>query len=101
MSLNPVGLTSARSLRIDSRSTESKRRTSCFPISATECSRWPSRREAMNPGATERYRELQDYVGWTDEDALRVVSVATLVGPFLPALIVDFYDEIARHPEAQ
>ena len=55
----------------------------------------------MNPGAIQRYRELRDYVGWTDEDALRVAGVATLVDPFLPALIVDFYDEIARHPDAQ
>src|SRR6516164_10623636 len=55
----------------------------------------------MNPDPIGRYRELQRYVGWTDDDARRVADVAALVGPFLPALIDDFYDEIARHPQAQ
>ena len=48
-----------------------------------------------------RYQELQDYVGWTDEDARRVQSVAARLDPFLPALIDDFYSEIDRHPEAR
>jgi signal transduction histidine kinase len=47
-----------------------------------------------------RYQELQQYVGWTDEDARRVQSVAELLDPYLPALVDDFYDEIQRHPEA-
>jgi signal transduction histidine kinase len=57
---------------------------------------------AMDPDAIYRYyQELQQYVGWTDEDARRVHSVAGLVQPFLIALIDDFYQEIDRHPEAR
>jgi signal transduction histidine kinase len=48
-----------------------------------------------------RYQELQHYVGWTEEDALRVRSVATLLEAHLVALIDDFYDEIERHPDAR
>jgi signal transduction histidine kinase len=48
-----------------------------------------------------RYQELQDYVGWTEEDAWRVRSVAAALEPFLPALVDDFYAEIDRHPEAR
>ena len=47
-----------------------------------------------------RYRELQEYVGWTAEDAARVSRAGTLLRPYLPALIDDFYSEIKRHPEA-
>jgi two-component system, NtrC family, sensor kinase len=47
------------------------------------------------------YQELQRYVGWTDEDARRVQSVASLLDSYLPALIDDFYDEIERHPKAR
>ena len=49
----------------------------------------------------DRYRELQSYVGWTDEDARRIAAVAPLLDPHLPALIDDFYAEIERHPEAR
>jgi signal transduction histidine kinase len=48
-----------------------------------------------------RYRELQSYVGWLDDDARRVAAVAELLAPHLPPLIDDFYDEIERHPEAR
>src|ERR1043165_8953148 len=48
-----------------------------------------------------KYQELQQYVGWTDQDARNVASVAHLVESILPALIDDFYDEIERHPEAR
>jgi signal transduction histidine kinase len=48
-----------------------------------------------------RYRALQQYVGWTKEDAQRVQSVAVALDPFLPALIEDFYAEIDRHPDAR
>jgi PAS domain S-box-containing protein len=48
-----------------------------------------------------RYQELQQYVGWTDADAQRVQSVASLIEPHLPALIDDFYNEIERHPDAR
>ncbi len=48
-----------------------------------------------------RYRELQEYVGWTDEDARRVHALAGLLEPYLLPLIDDFYTEIERHPEAR
>ena len=49
----------------------------------------------------ERYRELQAYVGWGDEDAARVVATAALLEPYLPGLIDEFYAEIERHPDAR
>src|SRR5439155_901046 len=56
----------------------------------------------MNPNELFcRYQELQQYVGWTEEDARRVQSVASLLDSYLPALIDDFYDEIERHPNAR
>jgi signal transduction histidine kinase len=48
----------------------------------------------------ERYRELQSYVGWADDDAGRIVAAAPLLEPYLGELIDDFYDEIQRHPNA-
>jgi signal transduction histidine kinase len=61
-----------------------------------------SEESLMNPDELFcRYQELQHYVGWTDEDARRVQSVASLLDPHLPALIDDFYDEIERHPNAR
>ncbi len=48
----------------------------------------------------ERYRELQSYVGWTADDAGRIVAAAPLLEPYLHSLIDDFYDEIQRHPDA-
>jgi len=48
-----------------------------------------------------RYQELQRYVGWTEEDAARVRSLATLVAPHFESLIDDFYAEIERHPDAR
>ena len=47
-----------------------------------------------------RYQDLQDYVGWTDDDAARVHELAPLLESHLPALVEDFYAEIARHAEA-
>jgi PAS domain S-box-containing protein len=44
-----------------------------------------------------RYQELQQYVGWTDDDARLVVAIAPLLESSLPALIDDFYAEIRRH----
>ena len=41
-----------------------------------------------------RYRELQQYVGWTAADAARVQALAPLLQPCLSDLIDDFYDEI-------
>ena len=48
-----------------------------------------------------RYRELQAYVGWGDDDARRVQAIARLLDPALPGLIEDFYAEIERHPAAR
>ncbi len=55
----------------------------------------------MNPDELfVRYRELQEYVGWAEDDARRVTAVAPLLEPCLAALIDDFYAEIERHPGA-
>ena len=48
-----------------------------------------------------RYLEVQQYVGWTEEDAGRVGSVATTLESHLPALVEDFYAEIERHPDTR
>src|SRR5262245_31943794 len=48
-----------------------------------------------------RYQELQAWVGWTDESARRVAATAELLAPHLVVLVEDFYDEIARHPDAR
>ena len=57
---------------------------------------------AIDPDALfRRYQELQRYVGWTAQDAVRVHAVGQLLEPCFPALIDDFYQEIERHPEAR
>ena len=48
-----------------------------------------------------RYRELQQYVGWTEDDALRIRSVGPRLEPSFVAIIDDFYAEIDRHPSAR
>jgi signal transduction histidine kinase len=48
-----------------------------------------------------RYRELQEYVGWTDDDARRIAATAPLLQDSLTALVDDFYAEIDRHPNAR
>jgi signal transduction histidine kinase len=55
----------------------------------------------MNPDHVfGRYRELQAYVGWTDDDARRVAAAAPLLESSLARLVDDFYQEIERHPDA-
>jgi signal transduction histidine kinase len=55
----------------------------------------------MNPQQLfERYRELQQYVGWTDENAARVQALYPLVEAHFAELVDDFYEEIQRHPRA-
>jgi signal transduction histidine kinase len=54
-----------------------------------------------NQGLFERYCELQQYVGWRNEDAGRVVRAWPLIEPHLPEIIEDFYTEIERHPSAR
>lgn len=44
-----------------------------------------------------RFQECQRYVAWSDYDAQRVRSLATIVDPSLQALVDDFYTEIERH----
>lgn len=48
-----------------------------------------------------RFQELQQYVGWTEDDAQRLHKVGELIEPCLSALIDDFYAEIERHPNAR
>jgi signal transduction histidine kinase len=56
----------------------------------------------MNPEALyKRFQELQAYVGWSSEDAVRIAVLAPLLDPVLPSLIDDFYQEIDRHPGAK
>ena len=56
---------------------------------------------SMNPQTLfERYQDLQRYVGWTEEDAVRIRAVASMVEPQIPRLIEDFYQEIGKHPSA-
>jgi signal transduction histidine kinase len=49
----------------------------------------------------ERYQELQRYVNWQPEDAVRVRSVGPLVKPLFPSFVDDFYAEIENHPNAR
>jgi len=49
----------------------------------------------------ERYREMQDYLGWTEADARRIPPIAAIVAPALPDLVEDFYREIQRHEGAR
>lgn len=49
----------------------------------------------------DRYRQLQSYVAWTEDDRDRIVAVADRIEPSIPPLIDDFYAEIERHPEAR
>src|SRR5262245_49566038 len=56
--------------------------------------------EKQSVSAYERYQELQRYVNWTDQDAVRVRSLAPLVRPRFAPLVDDFYAEIKQHPDA-
>jgi two-component system, NtrC family, sensor kinase len=47
-----------------------------------------------------RYQDLQDWVGWTSDEAGRVASVADQLLPHLPALVDDFYEVIQQHANA-
>jgi len=49
---------------------------------------------------TQKYHELQSYVGWTNDDLQRVASVRDVLLAQADPLIDDFYDEIQRHPRA-
>jgi signal transduction histidine kinase len=47
-----------------------------------------------------RYREMQAYLAWTTDDAVRIRSVAEQLKPSFGAIVDDFYAEISRHPDA-
>lgn len=54
----------------------------------------------MNPDELyRRYQELQVYVGWGEDDVRRVRAAGPVLAPALEELVVDFYDEIERHPD--
>ncbi len=65
----------------------------CFPFPVTTI--------VAEPSLLARFRELQSYVGWTEDDARRVSHARPLLTPHLSDLIEDFYAEIERHPEAR
>lgn len=46
------------------------------------------------------YRELQQYVAWTEADAIRVGALLPLIEPAFSEIVEDFYEEIRRHPRA-
>jgi PAS domain S-box-containing protein len=54
----------------------------------------------MPSNLVERFQDLQTYVGWTEDDAARVRSVAEVIEKNMDVLIDDFYAEIQRHPDA-
>ena len=54
----------------------------------------------MSQVQSQKYFELQRYVGWTKDDEERVRAVADLLLGHASPLIDDFYDEIERHPRA-
>lgn len=55
----------------------------------------------MHPGKLyERYCELQRYIGWTDDDARRVLSLAPLVERHFALMIDDFYIAIQQNSSA-
>jgi signal transduction histidine kinase len=47
-----------------------------------------------------RYCVIQQYVGWTDEAAQRILFCAPLLRPLIPDLVDDFYRAIQGHPVA-
>lgn len=55
----------------------------------------------MNPSELlHRFHDVRSYVGWTDDDAVRVRQMAPLVKQQVAPLVDDFYAEIERHPES-
>jgi PAS domain S-box-containing protein len=52
-----------------------------------------------NSELLDRFRDLQAYVGWTEQDAARIRRAAELVKQHLHVLIDDFYAELERHAD--
>lgn len=48
----------------------------------------------------ERYKTLQRYIGWHEDDAQRVREAQAVLLPYLDPLIDDFYSTIEQFPEA-
>lgn len=48
----------------------------------------------------ELYRELQSYVGWTDEDGRHLQQLHRDVAPAIGEIVDAFYEELRRHPAA-
>ncbi len=48
----------------------------------------------------QRYRDLQSYVGWSDDDAARVTAAGAVLRPHFDRLVADFYGELERHDAA-
>lgn len=44
-----------------------------------------------------RYQDLRSYVGWSDDDEMRLAAAYRHVRPQIGALVDDFYAEIQRH----
>jgi PAS domain S-box-containing protein len=53
----------------------------------------------MSAELFERYKDLQAYVGWSDEDAARVKVASSVIHASMDRLVDDFYAEIRKHPE--
>ena len=49
----------------------------------------------------DRYRELQQYVGWSEEDPAAIARVRPLLLPILPSLIEDFYNQVLTNPHTR
>ena len=55
----------------------------------------------MNPAdLLTQYRDLQAYVGWSDDDAQRLQALHPIVEPHFGSMIEDFYRVIGQHPGA-
>lgn len=50
------------------------------------------------PKLIELYGELREYVGWEERDPERLATLKPILEPSFDAIIDDFYDEVARHP---
>jgi signal transduction histidine kinase len=49
----------------------------------------------------ERYLELQRWIDWSEEDALRVRAAAPVAAPLFDTLVSDFYETIQSRPETR
>lgn len=59
-----------------------------------------SERHTEHSELFELYCELRAYVGWDSADADRLATLKPLLEPAFHGVIDDFYEEVARHPNA-